>query len=81
MCYSVLSARGVRDREDKRRTVLTVIVVNDLEVFDRSLGNSTVEVKHIRLGVIVPHWCLIVQLNQVVQRVTLPPAQEALLLL
>lgn len=76
-----MSARGVQDREDERRTVLTVIVVNDLEVFDRSLGNSTVEVKHIGLGVIVPHRCLIVQLDQVVQRVILPPAQEALLLL
>lgn len=60
---------------------LTVVVVNYLKVFDRGLSDAAVEVQHIRLGVIVPHRGLIVQLYQVVQRVILPPVQEALLLL
>lgn len=66
---------------DKRRELLTVVVVNYLEVFDRGLGNAAVEVEHVGLGVVVPHRRLVVQLDEVVQRVTLPPAQEALLLL
>lgn len=55
--------------------------MNYLEVFDRGLGNAAVEVEHVGLGVVVPHRRLVVQLDEVVQRVTLPPAQEALLLL
>lgn len=66
---------------DKQRELLTVVVVNYLEVFDRGLGNAAVEVEHVGLGVVVPHRRLVVQLDEVVQRVTLPPAQEALLLL
>lgn len=61
--------------------LLTVVVVNDLKVFDGSLGDTAVEVQHVGLGVVVPHGRLVVQLDQVVQRAVLPPAQEALLLL
>lgn len=60
---------------------LTVVVVDDLEVFDRGLGDAAVEVEHVGLGVVIPDGRLVVQLDQVVQRVILPPAQEALLLL
>jgi len=61
--------------------VLTVVVVDYLEVLDRRLSDAAVEVQHVGLGVVVPHGRLVVQLDQVVQRVALPPAQEALLLL
>lgn len=47
--------------------LLTVIVVHDLEVLDRRLGDAAVEVEHVGLSVIVPHRCLVVQLDEVVQ--------------
>lgn len=65
----------------KQKGTLTVVVMDYLKVFDWSLGNAAVEVQHVRLSVVVPHGRLVVQLDQVVQRVTLPPAQEALLIL
>ena len=68
------------EKKTQKRT-LTVVVMDYLEVFDRSLGDAAVEVQHVRLSVVVPHGRLVVQLDQVVQRVTLPPAQEALLVL
>lgn len=52
-----------------------------LEVFDGGLGDAAVEVEHIGLRVLVPHGRLVVQLDQVVQGVTVPAAQDALLLL
>lgn len=69
--------------EDKQGQmwVLTVAVNNYLKVFDWSLGNSAVEVQHIWLAVIVPHWRLVVHLDQVVHGVALPSAQKTLLLL
>lgn len=60
---------------------LTVIVVHDLEVLDRGLGDTAVEVEHVGLRVVVPHRRLVVQLDEVVQRAAVPPAQQALLLL
>lgn len=69
--------------EDKQGQtwVLTVAVNNYLKVFDWSLGNAAVEVQHIWLAVIVPHWRLVVHLDQVVHGVALPSAQKTLLLL
>lgn len=61
--------------------LLTVVVVHNLEVLNRRLGDTAVEVKNIRLRVVVPHWCLVVELNEVVQGMTVPPAQKALLFL
>lgn len=78
MCKKI---KKIKKAGDKQRESLTVIVVNYLEVFDRGLGNTAVEVEHVGLGVVVPHRRLVVQLDEVVQRVTLPPAQQALLLL
>lgn len=61
--------------------LLTVVVVHYLEVFDGGLGDAAVEVQHVGLRVLVPHRRLVVQLDQVVQGVIVPPAQDALLLL
>lgn len=63
------------------RRVLTVVVADDLKVLHGGLSDAAVEVQHVRLSVVVPHGGLVVQLDQVVQRVRLPPAQETLLLL
>lgn len=55
--------------------------MHDLEVLNRRLGDTAVEVKNVGLCVVVPYRRLVVELNEVVQGVTVPPAQQALLLL
>lgn len=67
--------------EGARGQLLTVVVVNDLEVFHRGLRDASVEVQHVGLRVVVPHGGLVVQLDEVFHGVILPPAEEALLLL
>lgn len=42
---------------------LTIIVVDDLEVLDRGLGDAAMEVENVGLCVVVPYRCLVVQLN------------------
>lgn len=51
---------------------LTVVVVDDLEVLHRRLGDPAVEVQDVGLGVIVPDRGLVVQLNQVLHGFVLP---------
>lgn len=55
---------------------LTVIVVNDLEILDRGLCDSAVEVEHIRLCIIIPHGRLVVKLNNAFCVLVLPPGQQ-----
>lgn len=75
------SPQGGSREQAARTVVLTVVVVHDLEVLDGGLGDAAVEVEHVGLRVLVPHRRLVVQLDQVVQGVAVPPAQDALLLL
>lgn len=51
---------------------LTVIAMDDLEVLHRSLRDAPVEVKYIRLCVIIPDWCLVLQLNDALCVLVLP---------
>lgn len=60
---------------------LTVVVMNDLKVFDRRLCDSAMEVEHIRLSVIVPHRCLVVQLYHALCAFVLPSSQQRLVFL
>lgn len=56
--------------------VLTVIVVNDLEVLDGGLSDPAVEIEHVGLCVIVPHRRLVVQFNDTFCALILPPGQQ-----
>ena len=42
---------------------LTVIAVHDLEVLDRSMSHSAVEVQYVGLGLIIPHRGFVMQFN------------------
>lgn len=52
-----------------------------LEVLHGRLRDPAVEVQHIGLCVIVPHWGLIVQLDQVLHGSALPLGEQALVVL
>ncbi len=60
---------------------LTVIVVNDLEILDRGLSDSAVEVKNVGLCVVVPHRRLVVKFNHAFRVFVLPPGQQRLMVL
>lgn len=45
--------------------VLTVLAVHNLEVLDGGLGDSAIEVENVRLSFVVPHWRLVVKLDQI----------------
>lgn len=64
-----------------RHLALTVIVMNDLKVFNRSLRDSAVEVQNVGLSVIIPHRCFVVKLNHTLCVLVLPPGQQWLMLL
>ena len=72
---------GKKNKRYSEEEALTVIVMNYLKVFHRRLCYAAVEIQHVGLGVVVPHRGLVVQLNQVLQWMILPPVQETLLLL
>jgi len=55
---------------------LTVVVVNNLKILDRSLRDSAVEVEHIGLSVIIPYRCLVVKFNHALCVLVLPPGQQ-----
>lgn len=46
--------------------VLTVFVVDDLEVLNGGLSDTSVEVKNMRSRLLVPYGCLVVELDHVV---------------
>lgn len=56
--------------------VLTVIVVNDLEILDGGLSDSAVEVEHIGLCIVIPHRRLVVKFNHAFCVLVLPPRQQ-----
>lgn len=55
--------------------------MDDLEVLHRSLRDAPVEVKYVRLCVIIPDWCLVLQLNDALCVLVLPACQQSLVFL
>lgn len=60
---------------------LTVIFMDYLKVLHRCLSDSAMEVQDIGLSVIIPHWGLVVKLNQVLHGFVLPFWKQALMVL
>lgn len=58
------------------KSSLTVIVVDDLEILDRSLSDPAMEVKHVGLRVVVPHRRLVVKFNHAFCVLVLPSGQQ-----
>lgn len=61
--------------------LLTVVVVDDLEILDGGLSDSAVEVEHVGLGVVVPHGRLVVEFDDALRALVLPSCQQRLVLL
>lgn len=57
--------------------VLWISLVDDLEVFDARLGDASMEVEHVGLGVVVPHRGLVVQLQDGLHVFGLVPLNQA----
>lgn len=55
--------------------------MHNLEVFDGGVGDTAVEVEDIGLGLVIPHRCLVVQLNNVVHVLVLPPHEQPIVVL
>lgn len=60
----------------KQLEALTVVVVDDLEILDRGLSDSAVEVEHVGLRVVVPHGRLVVKFNHALCVLVLPSGQQ-----
>lgn len=56
----------------RRAAILTVIPMDDLEVLHRSLCDTPMEVEYIGLCVIIPDWCLVLQLDDALRVLVLP---------
>lgn len=52
--------------------------MHDLEVLDGGLGDSAVEVENMRLSFVVPHWRLVVKLDQIFHPPILVSYQQAI---
>lgn len=63
------------------RALLTIIIMDNLEVLHRGLCDSTMEIQNIGLGVIIPDWCFVVQLNDTLCIFVLPPCKKRLVFL
>ena len=59
----------------------TVFAVDNLEVLDGGLRDTPVKVEHIGSCVVVPHRCLVVQLNKVLHLSVLIANQKPLIVL
>ena len=55
--------------------------MDDLEILDRRLRDSAVEVEHVGLRVVVPHRGLVVQLDHALRALVLPAGQQGLVVL
>jgi len=64
-----------------RKRVLTVFVMNYLEVLDGGLGDSAIEVQHMRRCVFIPHRRLVAKLNHIFHSSILVPYQQAVTIL
>ena len=51
---------------------LTIIFMNDLEIFYRCLCDTSMKVEHVRLGLFVPNWRFVAQLDQIGHIFALP---------
>lgn len=51
---------------------LTIIFMNDLEIFYRCLCDTSMKVEHVRLGFFVPDWRFVAQLDQIGHVFALP---------
>lgn len=51
---------------------LTIIFMNDLEIFYRCLSDTYMKVEHVRLGLFVPDWRFVAQLDQIGHVFALP---------
>lgn len=60
---------------------LTVAAVHNLEVLDGGVGDTAVEVENVGLGLIIPHRRLVVQLDNVVHVLVLPPHEQPIVVL
>ena len=56
--------------------ILTVVSVDNLEVLDRGLGDSALEVEGVGATVFIPDGGLSVQLDEALQRLVLPAHQQ-----
>lgn len=55
--------KRTQSSEDVQANVLTIVIMDDLKVFDGSLRDPSVEVEHVGLRIVVPHGSFIVQLD------------------
>lgn len=51
---------------------LTIIFMNDLEIFYRCLCDTSMKVEHVRLGLFVPDWRFVAQFDQIGHVFALP---------
>lgn len=68
-------------RQTATQTVLTVFVVDYLEILDGGLGDSAVEVQHMGRGFFVPHRRLVVELDQIFRPSVLVSYQQPVTIL
>lgn len=68
--------RGILGALRVQVLILTVVVVDDLEILDGGLCDSAVEVEHVGLSVVVPHGRLVVELNDAFCVLVLPSCQQ-----
>lgn len=70
----------IRHTPKLHHDVVGVTAVHDLEIFDGGMGDPAVEIEDVGLGLVVPHWCLVVELDHVVHVPVLPSHQEAVII-
>lgn len=76
LCSPGLFSTLTSKRNQQTQVELTVIVMNNLKILNRSLSDSAVEVEHVGLCVIVPHRRLVVKFNHALRVLVLPPGQQ-----
>lgn len=55
--------------------------MHNLEVFDGGVGDTAVEVEDVGLGLVIPHRRFVVQLDNVVHVLVLPPHEQPVIVL
>lgn len=53
--------------------LLTVTLMNNLEILDRRLSDTAMKVEDVALCIFVPHWRLVAELYQLIHILVLPP--------
>lgn len=67
---------GCRGQPGLGPQILTVVGMDNLEVLDRGLGDSALEVEGVGAAVLVPDRWLVVQLDEALQGLVLPAHQQ-----